>query len=336
MHRLGAWLAIACLLLSMSACGGGSSGSSTIVPPPVTYPVSVTVSGLASGTSVTVLDNGTDTLTFQDDSTQQFATQIAANATYSVTVSVQPALQSCTVTGASGQANGPVAVSVACSLLPPPSTSYPAFNAPYPLVQGFQTPPSIIPNPRIIPVFFSNTPDQSATVAFLQSLIVSPEWSALAEYGVGPATISTPVALTSAAPATTTTAGINAYVSANAVSWATLDGSEIFVMYYPSATTITDDPNPYHSYALIGTTQQVPFVVQPATVWQIMLTLNTMNLPKLPPTPSLRDMACSITTVRHGVPPDLNSKSRICANGSVSTLILLSPSRCTASGPIWR
>jgi len=262
MHRLGALLAIACLLSSMSGCGG-SGGSSIVVTPPVTYPVSVTVSGLASGTSVTVLDNGKDSLTFQDDATQPFATQLTSGASYAVTVSVQPTLQTCDVASGSGQISGPVTVSVSCSPKPP-SSSYPAFTAPYPLVEGFQTPAGVIPNPRIVPVFFTNTSDQAATVTFLQALIVSPEWSALAEYGVGAATVGPPVYLTSAAPATTTTAEINSFVAGNAASWGTLDGSEIFVLYYPSATTITDDVDSYHSYALIGTTQQVPFAVQPA------------------------------------------------------------------------
>ena len=175
-------------VISQNPTAGTSVSAGTavnlVVSAAAAYPVSVTVSGLISGASVTVLDNGADSLTFQSNATQQFAVKLAVNAAYSVTVSSQPTLEACTVTGGSGQIIGPVSVSISCSLAPP-STSYPAFVAPYPLILSGQTPANVIPNPRIIPVFFSNTPDQSATLAYLQALVVSPEWSALAEYGVG-------------------------------------------------------------------------------------------------------------------------------------------------------
>ncbi len=254
-------------VISQSPAAGASVASGSAVnlvvsSGPATYAVSVTVSGLASGQSLTVQDNGADSLTFQNNTTQQFAILLALNTTYSVTVSVQPMLEACTVAGGSGPVTGPVAVSVSCSLAPP-STSYPAFTAPYPLVLSGQTPAVIVPSPRIVPVFFSNSPDQAATEAYLQALVASPEWTALAEYGVGQATVGTPVSLTSAAPATTTTAGINSYVAANAASWGTLDGSEIFVLYYPPATTITDDTDSYHYWTTSTTSQQVPYAVLP-------------------------------------------------------------------------
>ncbi len=327
MHRLGAWLAMACLVLSMSSCGGGGSSGSVTPPPvtvptvtalteaaaesaitaagltvgtvtmqssstvtsgevisespaagssvpkgtavnlvvssgPVTYAISVSVTGLAAGTSVTVLDNGSDSLTFQSNTTQQFAVQLVLSATYSVTVGTQPAVQTCTVAGGSGQVTtSPVAVLVSC-VLSPPSTSYPAFTAPYPLVQSGQTPAVVIASPIIIPVFFTNIPDQSATVAFLQALVAAPEWMVLAEYGVGSATVGTPVYLTSAAPTTTTTTDINSFVLANAASWAAFNKSQIFVLYYPSTTTITDDLDyDYHTYAYVSANQQIVYAV---------------------------------------------------------------------------
>ncbi len=179
-----------------------------------------------------------------------------------MTVRAQPVLETCNVTGGSGQVTGPVSVAVSCSLTPP-STAYPAFTAPYPLILSGQTPAVVISSPRFIPVFFTDLPDQSATLSYLQALSTSKEWSVLAEYGVGPATVGSPVYLPSAAPTTTTTAGINAYVSANAASWGTLDGSEIFILYYPPSTTITDDVASYHAWAESGTNQQVPYAVIP-------------------------------------------------------------------------
>jgi uncharacterized repeat protein (TIGR03803 family) len=244
-----------------ASVANGSAVNLVISSGPATYPVSVSVTGLAAGTSLTVLDNGTDSLTFQSNTTQQFAIQLVLNATYSVTVGTQPAVQACTVAGGSGQVTGPVAVSVSC-VLSPPSTSYPAFTAPYPLVQSGQTPAVVIASPIIIPVFFTNTPDQSATVAYLQALFAAPEWSVLSEYGVGSATVGTPVYLTSAAPTTTTTTDINSFVLANAASWAAFNKSQIFVLYYPSATTITDDLDyDYHTYANVSASQQIVYAV---------------------------------------------------------------------------
>ena len=215
---------------SGASVASGSAVNLVVSTGPPTYAVSVSVSGLTSGSgSITVLDNGTDSLTFISNSTQQFATQLQLGATYSVTESNPPSPEICTLTGASGQVTGPVSVSIACSSQPP-STSYPAFTASYPLVLSPQTPAVVIASPRIIPVFFTDVPAQAATLTALQTLIASPEWSALSEYGVGPATIGAPVYLTSAAPSSTTISGIGTYITANVASWGTLDGSEIF--YY--------------------------------------------------------------------------------------------------------
>ena len=241
----------------------GSAVNLVVSSGPANYPVSVSVSGLVSGQSVTVLDNGNDSLTFSSNSTQQFATQLPLGATYSVTESVAPALEICSVANRSGQVAGPVSVSISCSLQPP-STSYPAFTAPYPLVLSSATPAVVVASPRIIPVFFSDVPAQPATVAALQAMVTSPEWSALLEYGVGPATFGAPVYLSSAAPSSTTYSGIGNFVAANAASWGTLDGSEIFILYYPTSTTITDLGNTagYHSSATINN-QAVLYAVIP-------------------------------------------------------------------------
>jgi hypothetical protein len=146
--------------------------------------------------------------------------------------------------------------------LTPPSTSYPAVTPPYPLVLSGHTPAVVIANPIVIPVFFSDSPDQSDTLAIVQALVASHEWTAAAEYGVGAATVGAPVYLTSAAPTSTTMAGIGSYVAANAASWGTLGGSEIFALYYPTSTVVTDAPGAsWHDSATTGTNQQVPYTV---------------------------------------------------------------------------
>jgi hypothetical protein len=67
-----------------------------------TYTVGGTVSGLNTGTSVTLLDNGTDALTVSVNGTFKFKTALASGKTYSVTVGTQPTGETCTVTGGSG------------------------------------------------------------------------------------------------------------------------------------------------------------------------------------------------------------------------------------------
>ena len=142
----------ALLCLSLAACGGGggSSGTSTCTSPGSntnggnntngggnntngggsntnggggtvtggsTTP-SFTVSGLATGFSGTLglLDNGTDHLQLKQPGYFTFANSVSSGSSYDVTVAVQPPLQFCSATSASGKATGNVTnVLVGCS-----------------------------------------------------------------------------------------------------------------------------------------------------------------------------------------------------------------------------
>src|SRR5664279_2118836 len=55
------------LSLALGSCGGGGGGGGT--PKPQTYTIGGAVSGLASGESVTLANNGTDTLTVSGNNT---------------------------------------------------------------------------------------------------------------------------------------------------------------------------------------------------------------------------------------------------------------------------
>jgi hypothetical protein len=82
----------------------------------VTYNVSVTVSGLAAGASLTVGDNQSDSLSFGTNTTQTFAKSYASGATYSVTVTTQPAGETCTLSSnASGTITANVTVTATCT-----------------------------------------------------------------------------------------------------------------------------------------------------------------------------------------------------------------------------
>ena len=74
--------------LGLAGCGGGE--------------ISGTVSGLGSGLSVTLLNNGSDALTVRRNGSFTFADTVAANGAYAVTVGTQPVGQTCSVAGGNG------------------------------------------------------------------------------------------------------------------------------------------------------------------------------------------------------------------------------------------
>nr|WP_329720065.1 hypothetical protein [Caldimonas sp.] len=77
------------------ACGGTASDAT----------IGGTLSGLGTGLSVVVQDNGGDTTTLVANGPFQFPTLVAAGASYSVTVLTQPIGQTCAVGNASGTVN---------------------------------------------------------------------------------------------------------------------------------------------------------------------------------------------------------------------------------------
>lgn len=76
------------VVLCLAACAGGEVGG--------------TLSGLGSGLSVTLLNNGSDPLTLSSNGSFTFADALLANASYAVTVRTQPVGQTCSVSSGSG------------------------------------------------------------------------------------------------------------------------------------------------------------------------------------------------------------------------------------------
>jgi len=107
-------LLAACSGVPKSSTGGGGP-----------YTISVTVSGL-TGSGLVLADNATDKLTITATGTFPFATTIAKNGTYAVTVQTQPSnpTQSCAVnpTTGSGTATANVTVTVTCTTNPVSAT----------------------------------------------------------------------------------------------------------------------------------------------------------------------------------------------------------------------
>lgn len=86
--RIAKILSTGCAALCLAACGGGE--------------VSGELSGLASGRTVTLLNNGADALTLDRNGPFTFDNALGAGDAYAVTVQTQPAGQSCTVERGSG------------------------------------------------------------------------------------------------------------------------------------------------------------------------------------------------------------------------------------------
>lgn len=105
--------ALALLASQLPAC------SPTPPPPPSTqYTVGGSISGLVG--SVTLLNNGTDTLTRSANGSFSFPTALDDRSNYTVTVATQPPQQLCTVTNGAGTLNGAnvTNVQVACGPIP--------------------------------------------------------------------------------------------------------------------------------------------------------------------------------------------------------------------------
>ena len=100
--------AVACLVVLASATYGHAA----------TFTIGGTVSGLTTGKSVTLLDNGADSLTVAANGKFTFKTALATGATYNVTVGTQPSGETCTVTAGSGTVGtvNVTTVKVACKV----------------------------------------------------------------------------------------------------------------------------------------------------------------------------------------------------------------------------
>ncbi|MDE2201895.1 MAG: hypothetical protein KGJ38_04120 [Burkholderiaceae bacterium] len=99
-----------CVVLGLSACGGGDgSGASGTASAGSTGPTAPAAQGYAIGGSVTGLsgtvvlqNNAGDDLAVSANGAFTFATSVSNGAGYNVTVSTQPATQTCTVTNGAG------------------------------------------------------------------------------------------------------------------------------------------------------------------------------------------------------------------------------------------
>jgi hypothetical protein len=91
-----------CTVTNGTGTVGTANVTNVAVSCKTTYTIGGTVSGLNTGTSVTLLDNGGNALKVTANGAFTFTTRLAGGTAYKVTVSVQPTGETCTVTGGSG------------------------------------------------------------------------------------------------------------------------------------------------------------------------------------------------------------------------------------------
>lgn len=83
-----------------------------------TYSIGGTVSGLRTGASVALKNNGADTLTVATNGSFIFNTQLASGASYNVTIATQPAGETCTVANGSDTVSAADVTSVSVTCVP--------------------------------------------------------------------------------------------------------------------------------------------------------------------------------------------------------------------------
>ncbi len=129
---------------------------------------------------------------------------------------------------------------------------------------------TLLTAPNVIPVFFSSDALETDLESLLSQLPASAYWAALRkDYPVGPLTIGTSIVLTDTPPATATVGDVGNFIAskldASDPMWPPAATGNVYLMYYPSSTTLYDGSSVgcsgfagYHSYW--HTSAQVPFV----------------------------------------------------------------------------
>ena len=105
---------------------------------------------------------------------------------------------------------------------------------------------AVLATPNVVPIFFPNDPAQTNVETFLTQLASSSFWaSAVNEYGVGALTVAKSVVVTDTPPQTITSAQIeawlDAYLDGTHTEFPAIATNNIYVVFYPSATTIQDN-----------------------------------------------------------------------------------------------
>ncbi len=121
---------------------------------------------------------------------------------------------------------------------------YPAFRPVMPVLQSAGGP--VLSAPRPVAITFPGDADADSLEDFVARVGATDYWARVtSQYGIGAATALPPVRLASPAPATTTVDDIAAWLAASIdaqpPTLPAFDGNTVYVLFYPSTTSITSD-----------------------------------------------------------------------------------------------
>jgi hypothetical protein len=151
---------------------------------------------------------------------------------------------------------------------------YPGPHPAAPQVQDFGG--LVLDAPNVVPIFFQNDPVQTDVETFLTQLAASTFWtSTTSEYKVGPLTVAKSIVVTDTPPQTITSAQIEAfldgYLDGTHTEFPAITPNNIYVVFYPSATTIQDNVvgtgcvsyGGYHDESMNASKQSFVYAVMP-------------------------------------------------------------------------
>jgi hypothetical protein len=135
----------------------------------------------------------------------------------------------------------------------------------FPQVVNHQGP--VLATPHVVPIFFQGDTSETALEDFMTQLASSSSsfWGDVtSEYGVGALSIGSSIVVSDMPPAMIDTAGIESWLTGHLdadAGWPPVDSSSVFVVFYPSGTTVADplfgtsctDFNGFHYQGIVDT-----------------------------------------------------------------------------------
>ena len=159
----------------------------------------------------------------------------------------------------------------------PPSTIYPAPSTPAPPQLAGPANPVFMPNPKLVPVFFQDSQNQTTIPDFAHKLVASSEWGLVQEYGIGVASVLPPVTLAttgaSVLGASPTVASVNTWLTnaLTAQTLGTVGPTTLLLIFlppnipikFPNGDIVCTTFGGYHTYATLTGNVTIPYAIIP-------------------------------------------------------------------------
>ncbi|HSO39589.1 MAG TPA: hypothetical protein VLT33_43985 [Labilithrix sp.] len=125
---------------------------------------------------------------------------------------------------------------------------------------------AVVKTPKIVPIIYTGDPQKQVIIDFSNKMATAAYWGQISsEYGVGALTTKTPIILNELPPTNIDDSQIASWLvskfSSDAARFGTPDSSTLYVIYYPSSTTVTqggstgcDSFGGYHYETNVGAT----------------------------------------------------------------------------------